>query len=146
VAIGVGLESLGNVSRTIAGIVGADRVLHIIPKTSIPQTYTPFLASAKTAAKIVLVVTTFAELSGTWDPMVKMSNSQRLEKSAIQVGGTLVALGVGALVSAPIIAAGFAGGTVSIIIGIGAGFVVDYAVANAIGNIQKEIYNARGYE
>lgn len=146
VALGVIIGSLEKISKPIYGYLDANKVLKLIPKTSIKQTIQPYAKFAGNAAKVLLVATTFAELSGTWDPMVKLSNGQRLEKSSIQLGGTLAALGVGAMVSSPIIAAGFAAGGISIMYGVVGAFVVDYIAVSVIGNIQKEIYNVRGYE
>ena len=146
VFLGVIIGSLEKISKPIYGYLDANKVLKRIPKTSIKQTIQPYAKFAGNAAKVLLVATTFAELSGTWDPMIKMSNGRRLEKSSIQLGGTLAALGVGAMVSSPIIAEGFKAGGLSIAFSIGAGLLIDYAFTSIIGYIQKEIYKARGYE
>jgi RHS repeat-associated protein len=146
IVLGVLIGSLEKISKPIYGYLDANNVLKLIPKTSIKQTIQPYAKFSGYAAKALLVATTFAELSGTWDPMVKMSNGRRLEKSSIQLGGTLAALGVGAMVSSPIIAKGFKAGGISIMYGVVGAFVVDYVAVSLIENIQKEIYNARGYK
>jgi len=136
-----------NTEKKVVGYLGKDSVMHLYPKTSIAQKIQPYAKLGKSAAKAFTAVTAALDVSHTWDPMVKLSTSQRCWKTAIQLAGVGAGIAVGAFLSGPLLAAGMASGGMVALAGgvIGAG-AIDWAAATLVSIGQDAIYKKIGIE
>lgn len=146
-ALGSALGYIENKTKTIVGYTDKYSVIHMFPKTSIPQTIKPFEKVAKGAAKYVTLITGAFDIANTWDSSSKLTFNQKLGKSVLQAIGIGAAFTVGALLSGPVLAAGITYGTAGSIIGglLGAA-AIDFGAGAFIGAVQNYAYKKSGWE
>ncbi len=101
---------VGSKTKKISAYTDADSIIRLYPSA---QKIQPYLKGANFASKAFTVFTATLDISHTWDSNVKLTTSQRVTKTLVQIGGIAAGAAVGAIASGPLLAAGITAGGIS---------------------------------
>ncbi|TYQ15346.1 UNVERIFIED_CONTAM: RHS repeat-associated protein [Acetivibrio alkalicellulosi] len=91
------VSELDNYDKALHGYIRDNNMIQILPKNNI-ATYKPYEKFAKSASKVgtaITITTNTLDVLNTWTADSGNTNTKRVQKTAIQLGGTLTSLGVG---------------------------------------------------
>ena len=143
---GTTLGVLENISKKVVGYTDKSSVLHLFPKSGIPQTIRPYANVASKTAKAITVVTGAFDIAHTWDYNVKLSLKQRIGKTVLQASGIGIGIAVGIYLSGPLLASAMASGGLTAIGGIIGAGAIDFTASYLVSMSQSAIYRKKGLE
>lgn len=139
-AWGTVMGTVENLTKDVVGYVGKDSIIKFFPSSDIVQKIKPYEGLAKGAAKWATAIAAGLDIASTWDPMVKMSLTQRVGKTTIQIAGAGVAIAAGAYLTGPLVATSMLYGGTTAVAGVLGAFAIDAGIGYATSFVQDSLY------
>ncbi|AJH01433.1 hypothetical protein LF65_04904 [Clostridium beijerinckii] len=145
--VGSTAKAVSEIEKATKAFINENGLIQLYPDSSIVQTMKPFKRIAKVGTFITAISST-TKIITTWTDDSNNTFMQKIEKSGIQLTGSVVAVGAGSVNTVVIVALGLAepetAGTSTA--GIIAAVTLDYVEGEGIQAIQKRAYEKLGIE